>query len=343
MDKIFSLINKLEAEGNYEEALRHLDIAFEEKLGSFRIRNDMGRIYNKMRNFEDALNCFDSVLVMDDSNQEYLLGKGISCIGLNRFGEAYEIFDKITELNKFNANAWYYKSILARFLGDSNAKKYFKNFKRYDKEDEKCRLERSYYNFGFYFDKYEYELRGFQFKGCNGADLLEDFENELKSLNFDAEVYSEIVRLVPLDELFKKITELNGSKFGKDTEEIIRNEFKKQGLTDEDVDDLFKIDTLENLKEEVVSLCDENPFPDSEKYMDFNLFEYLSKYNVRRPKLLEKEEWKMFARGNISFDEGKIEDAIEYYDNGLKYNQDNLLLKLVKNYAIYKLGGDGND
>ena len=135
MDKIFSLINKLEAEGNYEEALRHLDIAFEEKLGSFRIRNDMGRIYNKMRNFEDALNCFDSVLVMDDSNQEYLLGKGISCIGLNRFGEAYEIFDKITELNKFNANAWYYKSILARFLGDSNAKKYFKNFKRYDKED----------------------------------------------------------------------------------------------------------------------------------------------------------------------------------------------------------------
>ena len=92
-----------------------MDIAFEEKLGSFRIRNDMGRIYNKMRNFEDALNCFDSVLVMDDSNQEYLLGKGISCIGLNRFGEAYEIFDKITELNKFNASIFNVNCLAKRF------------------------------------------------------------------------------------------------------------------------------------------------------------------------------------------------------------------------------------
>lgn len=262
-EEIFDLIYKLEEEGNYEEALRHLKIAYDERLGSFHIRNDMGRIYNKMRIFDEALSCFDIVLEMDDSNPEYLFGKGISLIGLNRFDEALDVFEGLTEIDGENANAWYYKSILAKSLGNLDANKYFDKFLKYDNDD--FRNIRKYYRFGIQFDEIEHNFRKFP-----KLEILSELKEELISLDLDDNQYSELVRLTPLEDLFDKIIELKGSKFGTDTEDIIRQEFKKQGLTDGDVDDLFKIETVENLKSEVMELCEENPFPDSEGYSNFD-------------------------------------------------------------------------
>ncbi len=334
MDEIFKLINKLEEEHNYEEALEHLEIAFEEKLGSFDIRKDMGRILNKMGKFEDALSCFDIVLSMDDSNPEYLFGRGISLIGLNRFDESLEIFNSLTSLDAENANVWYYKSLLSKSLGDTDAKYYFNKFLSLD--NQYFRNQRSYFNFGLLFDEYEHDFRRFY-----PLDLLMELKEELSFL--DPYQYTEIVRIVPLEFLFDKIIELKTVNSGTDTENIIRREFKKQGLSDEDINDLFKIGSVENLKKEVIDLCDEDPFIDEGNNSDFIPLKIASRYNIlRRNLLLNNPDLIFFNKGNFYFDYNQYEEAIKNYDEGLKINPDNLLLKFVKCCAVYNLRSGNN-
>lgn len=334
-DEIFKLINKLEEEHDYDEALKHLEIAFEEKLGSFDIRKDIGRIYNKMRQFDDASSNFDIVLEMDDSNPEYLFGKGISLMGLNQFEQALEVFDKLIKMDKECANAWYYKALLSKSLGDIDAKQYFNQFLTLDNEE--FRKQRSYYKFGILLEEYEHE-----FRGLFRLDFLSEFKRELTTL--DPNQYTELVRLVPLDELFDKVVELKGVKLEVDTEDIIRREFKKQGLSDEDVDDLFKIETIDNLKNEVIELCEENPFQRSENKTNLVPVKLASRYNVRSPKtLLNNRDLLLFNRGNFYLDYNELENAIKAYDEGLEVNPDNLLLKFAKSWAVYKLGGDKDE
>ena len=328
MDEVFDLIKKLEDEKNYEEALRHLEYAYEEKLGPSDIRKDIGRVCNKMRNFNDALSNFEIVLTMDESNPEYLFGKGISLIGLNKFDDALEVFDKLTEVDKDNANGWYYKALLSKSLGDTDAKKYFNIFLKLD--DEEFRSIRSYYKFGIQFDEYEHEFREFY-----RLDILSELKEELSSLNSDQ--YTELVRLVPLENLFDRIIEEKGLKVEYDVNDIIRQEFKKQGLTDDDVDDLFKIETTENLKKEVIELSGEDPF-NVENHSDFVPLKVASKYNPKSNLIRKHEDLRLFCSGNFYLDNGNLEEAIKIYDDGLKINPDNLLLKFVKCCAVYKLG-----
>lgn len=332
MDEIFNLINKLEDECEYEEALKHLKFAFEEQL-SFDIRNDMGRIYNKLRKFDDALSNFEIVLTMDDANSEYLFGKGISLIGLNKFDQALEVFDQLVKTDKSDANGWYYKALLSKSLGDSNAQKYFNVFLELDNDE--FRLTRSFYKFGILFDQYEHE-----FRGLYKLDMLSEINEELNSL--DPTQYTEIVRLVPLENLFEKIIESKGVKLGMDTEDIIRQEFKKQGLSDKDIDDLFKIESVENLKNDVIELSEENPFEDSENNLDFVPLKLASRYNPKANAIRKHDDLKLFCKGNYYFDNNEPENAIEIYDDGLNINPDNLLLKFAKCCAIYKLGGESN-
>ena len=335
MDEISKLIKKLEEEGKYEEALEHIETADIENLGSIYIKNDKGRIYNKIRGFNEALSCFETVLVMDDSNPEFLFGKGISLIGLNRFDEALEVFNKLTEVDNANANGWYYKSLLSKSLGDSDAEFYFNNFLYFDDED--FRKIRSYYPFGILFDEIEHN-----FRGLYKLDILNDFKNELYSLNLDDTTYSEVVRIIPLENLFDKIAQLKGLKLEDDTEDIIRKEYIKMGLSNKDVDDLFKIDSVENLKMDIIESCDENPFPDSASYSNFVPLKMASKYNVK-PRVVKKhDDLKLFNKGNFFYDYDEIEKSIEAYDEGLKFNPDNLLLKFVKCCAEFKLDGDNN-
>ena len=333
MDEIFELIKKLEDEGKYDEALSHLQFAFEEKLGSFDIRNDMGRIYNKKRQFDEAFSNFDIVLTMDENNLEYLFGKGISLIGLNKFDQALEVFEKITEIDNENANGWYYKALLSKSLGDSNAQKYFNNFLELDNDE--FRLTRSYYKFGILFEQYEHE-----FRGLYKLDMLSEINEELNSL--DPTQYTEIVRLVPLENLFEKIIESKGVKLGMDTEDIIRQEFKKQGLSDKDIDDLFKIESVENLKNDVIELSEENPFENSENNLNFVPLKLASRYNPKAKAIRKHDDLKLFSKGNYYLDNNESEKAIKIYDDGLNINPDNLLLKFAKCCAIYKLGGESN-
>lgn len=336
MHEGYKLALKLEEEEKYEEALEKLEILYLEKQGPFDIKNDMGRINNKIRKFADALGCFESVLPMDESNSEYLFGKGISLIGLNKFDVALDIFDKLTDLDNGNANFWYYQSLLSKALGDSDAKAYFDNFLQLDNDD--FRNIRLFYKFGILFDEIEHEFRGF-----SNLEVLTEFKDELMSLNLDDTQYSELIRIVPLQDLFYKIAELKKSKFEVDTEEIIRREFKKQGLIDEEIHDLFLIDTFDELKKQIIELCDENPFSDLENNSNFVPVKSASRYNPGAKYIIKYEYLRLFVQGNFYLDYDEPEKAIEAYNEGLEYAPDNLSLNFVKCCAIYKLGCDNDE
>ena len=49
---------------------------------------EMGRMYNKLERYGDAIRSFDKVIDMDDSNSYALLGKGIALLRLDRLEEA---------------------------------------------------------------------------------------------------------------------------------------------------------------------------------------------------------------------------------------------------------------
>ena len=338
MVEILELIEKLEAEERYEEALEYLLIAFEEKLGPWDIQKDIGRVLNKMRRYEEALISFDLVLAMDKDHVEALFGKGISDIGLNNFEEALELFNKVISLDKSNANAWYYKSIVAKELVDNDANIYFRRFKKLD--DDVFKLARSYYNFGIRFYEIEY-----LFRENNQLKVILEVKDELKSLNLNPEEYTRLVRICPLNDLFDKIVELKQSMSANDIKEIIRNELLNQGFSDDDVEDMFILyDNLDELKEEVISSSEEDPFQNFDYNTEFAPIRKASKYNIfKNVKRLTRDHLGLFNKGNTFYDEKEFEKAIECYDECLKYNPDNKMLEYVKVCANYSLNGDNDD
>lgn len=338
MVEILELIEKLEAEEKYEEALEYLLIALEEKLGSWDIQKDIGRVLNKMQRYEEALTSFNLVLSMEKDHIEALFGKGVSCIGLNNFEESLELFNKVISLDKTIANAWYYKSIVSKELGDNDANIYFRRFKKLD--DDASKLARSYYKFGIRFYEIEY-----LFRENNYLKVILEVKEELKSLNLSYEDYLKLVRICPLNELFDKIVELKQLKSVDDTKEIIRNELINQGFSDGDVEDMFILyDDLDELKEEVVSSSEENPFQNFEDNTDFVPIKKASKYNIfKNVKRLTRDHLGLFNAGNTFYDEKEFEKAIECYDECLKYNPNNKMLEFVKICANYNLNGEDSD
>ena len=334
MAGILELINQLEEEQNYEDALEYLQIASDEQLGSYDIKKDTGRILNKLGQYDEALDCFNLVLAMDESNQESLFGKGIACIALNRFDDALDSFNKLIVLDKLNANAWYYKSILSKALGDENAKFYFRRFMKAD--NEHFRFIRSFYHFGLLFDEIEYG-----FRQNRNMDVISEVKEQIKSLNLDDEEYLKIIRTVPLENLFDKIIELKGLKSEKDEKDVIRKVLLEQGLSDSDVDDMFLMyDDIEELKNEVIQLCDENPFKGEAKFVPIKI---ASRYNIiKSVKRLKSRKLYLYNRGNYYYDQKDFRNAVECYDECLKYNKDNKKFEFVKFCANYNLG-DVND
>ncbi len=340
MVKILDLAKELEQKKLYEEAYDKYYTAYIEKLASFYIQCDLGRVLNKMRKYDEALDWFDSVLETDESHQEALFGKGISNIGSNNFEEALDSFDKLISLDKMNANAWYYKAIISKEFGDNDARAYFRQFKNSDNDEFK--EIRSFYNFGIFFDETEY-----MFRYERKLNVISEIKQELDSLGLNEQEYSTILRTIPLDNLFDKIIELKQSKSNDDIKIIIRNELIKQGLSDSDVDEMFELESVEDLKEQVIMLCDENPFLNNvnndESHSNFVPIQKASRYNIyKNVKRLKRNNLYLFNRGNYYYDQKDFINAIECYDECLKYDPNNMMLKFVKFCAKYNLKDDTN-
>ena len=77
--------------------------------------------------------------------------------------------------------------------------------------------------------------------------------------------------------------ELKYPKSNDDIKNIIHDELIKHGLTESDVEEMFELESVEELKEEVIELSDENPFlnnKNDESSPKFIPIKKASRYNI---------------------------------------------------------------
>lgn len=260
MSKLIEKAKKEENENNLEVALTYYEMALSDPACPFDIRSDMGVVYNKLRNFNEGLNCFNNVLNMDKNHVDSLFGKGISCLGLNKWDDALDSFLKAKEIDDTNANFYYYISIILQSDYDDKAREYYSKFIELDNEEFK--QIRSDYNFGLIFQDAELKL-------ANNKKLnLHDFTDVLKSFDLKEDEIDNYLKTLPYDELISKINELNDLHHEENEKRIIRSQYLEMGFTDEDVDDYLIIDGIDKLKEDIISRINDNPFPDK---MEINI------------------------------------------------------------------------
>ena len=72
MSKLIEYAKELEEKGRFEDALNYYEMAIDEKGCPFDIRKDIGQVLNKLKDYEEALNCFDLVLTMDEHHIYFL-------------------------------------------------------------------------------------------------------------------------------------------------------------------------------------------------------------------------------------------------------------------------------
>lgn len=260
MSKLIEKAKKEENENNLEVALTYYEMALSDPACPFDIRSDMGVVYNKLRNFNEGLNCFNNVLNMDKNHVDSLFGKGISCLGLNKWDDALDSFLKAKEIDDTNANFYYYISIILQSDYDDKSCEYYSKFIELDNEEFK--QIRSDYNFGLIFQDAELKL-------ANNKKLnLHDFTDVLKSFDLKEDEIDNYLKTLPYDELISKINELNDLHHEENEKRIIRSQYLEMGFTDEDVDDYLIIDGIDKLKEDIISRINDNPFPDK---MEINI------------------------------------------------------------------------
>lgn len=265
MADFFERARELEKEeGRLHEALVYYDMAIEDKSGPYDIRSHQGRVLNRLREYEEAMDCFDYVLdTLEVNHFDSIFGKGIVFLGLNKWDDALKCFYKCKELNNRNANVWYYLSLLLKEKGCKEEYKIaYKNFSKLD--NKIFRKSRSFYDFGIAFKEKEIELineLGEDFEKTDKYYNIELYINFLKKIGFNDKEVSYYLNVAPLDELKKKV-ELR----------IIKNELIKQGLDKEKIDDLIRDYKIEDLKSVIISNTQINPFNQMDIFDSQNLF-----------------------------------------------------------------------
>lgn len=268
MSKLLNYAIEKESEGLFIDALNYYEMVMEEKGCPFDIRKDIGRVLNKMGQYEDALSCFDLVLTMDEKHAECYFGKGISCICLGNWLDAYNFFVKAHKFGfNENANNWYFLSILGSVVGvdKKNVKQFYEYFKQMDNEE--FARERSQYRFGLYFYHIENQLKN-STKKLN----IEEFVNEFKKYGLTEEEIFSYLKTLSYEGLIEKIKEIKRQHQINVEKHIINNELIKMGLSDDDIKDIFEIESLDNLKEQVISSNPNISFPEVDISVDIPLY-----------------------------------------------------------------------
>ena len=151
MSKLIQKAKELEDERDLKVSLTYYEMALSDKSCPYDIRSDMGRVLNKLRDFDQALKSFDMVLIMNENHVDSLFGRGIAYLGLNNWDTALDSFLKAIEIDDNNANLYYYISIILQSNSDEKAYEYYSKFMELDNDEFK--QSRSYYNFGLIFLK----------------------------------------------------------------------------------------------------------------------------------------------------------------------------------------------
>ncbi len=264
MSKLIKKAKELEEEGNLKVSLTYYEMALSDKSCPYDIRSDMGGVLNKLRNFNEALKCFDIVLTMDEIHLNSLFGKGIAFLGLNKWDDALDSFLKAIEIDNTNANFYYYIAIILQYKEDDKAHTYYSKFLELDNDE--FEQIRSNYDFGLIWLNAESQL-------CDGKKInLKAFEDIFKSFNLSNDEIECYLKTLPYNELIFKINEINDLNQVENEKMIIRSQFLELGLDDKDVDDLFLIESVEYLKNDIISRTNNNPFPDKSENINIPLY-----------------------------------------------------------------------
>ncbi|MBR6024463.1 MAG: hypothetical protein IK044_05900 [Methanobrevibacter sp.] len=264
MSKLIEYAKELEEKGRFEDALNYYEMAIDEKGCPFDIRKDIGQVLNKLKDYEEALNCFDLVLTMDEHHIDSLFGRAISLIGLNRWVDAYRSLVDAINLDNTNANYWYYLAIILKeYDKEESARKYFQYFKKLDNED--FSKIRKYYEFGLIFKQRENELYRRK-KSLN----IDAFRRELRFYGLAKDEVEFILRTMPYEDLLFHMHYLKDSYKENLTKEIIKQQLD---LNDEDIVRMFELESEDKIKESVISILGYDPFEQLEGEIDIPLYE----------------------------------------------------------------------
>ena len=264
MSRLIEYAKELEQEGRFEDALNYYEMAIDEKGCPFDIRKDIGQVLNKLGNYQEALDCFDLVLTMDENHLESLFGRAISLIGLNKWVDAFNSLVKAVKLDNKNANYWYYLAIILKEYGEEeSARKYFKYFNQLENSD--FFNIRSSYEFGLVFKQRENEL--FRRKKTFN---IEGFRKELGSYGLAKDEIETLLRTMPYEELLFHMYCLKDLHKDYITKEIIKQSL---GLNDEDIIRMFELEDEEKIKQSVISILGYDPFEDLDDEINVPLYE----------------------------------------------------------------------
>ena len=264
MSKLIEYARELEDEGKFEDALNYFEMAIEEKGCPFDIRKDIGQVLNKMGDYEEALNCFDLVLSMDENHVDSMFGRAISLIGLNRWIDAYTCLVGALNIDNTNANYWYYVAIILKeYNKPESARKYFKYFR--DLDNENFRKMRSSYEFGLVFKQRENEL----FMRKRNYNI-EGFRKELGMYGLDKYEIQYLLRTMPYEDLLFHMHYLKDEFKDYITKEIIKESL---GLNDVDIIRMFELESEEKIKQSVISILGYDPFKELDEDVDIPLYE----------------------------------------------------------------------
>lgn len=263
MSKLIQKAKELECAGDLEVSLTYYEMALSDKSCPYDIRSDMGRVLNKLRNFNDALKAFDMVLIINANHVNSLFGKGIASLGLNNWDDALDLFLKAIEVDNTNANCYYYISIILQSNGDEKANEYYSKFMELDNDEFK---QNRPYDFGLIFLNAESEL------STGELINLKAFEEAFNSYDLSDDEIEYYLKTLPYDELILKINELNDLAHVENEKKIIRSQFLEMGLDDDDIDDPFSIETVDYLKNDIISRTNNNPFQDKNEPINIPLY-----------------------------------------------------------------------
>lgn len=286
MSKLTDFAKECEVNGDLKTALDKYNDALDLERDIL-LCNDIGRIYNKLGKYDDAIESFNRV----SKNIDSYVGKGISYFYKFDLDKSLSEFDNALTLDSENIYGVYYSSIICAInfiyneISDNYEMNYFNKFKELKTKGNDFEPQ---YEFGILFDLVECLLENNLFINYNSLDKIikstDNFENETLSDKISAfkskysEVKHEIKKFSDEDnnnvrcELFKVIT----LKSINDLEEYIENKKITYGKY-----------------EEVINQCGEK---DSKFYLGDELYDKLSRGEV------------------LSSDEiEEIDEALEFY------------------------------
>lgn len=104
----------LDKQGHYQQAIAHYQRATELAPGNLENWNNLGNIYNRANEFEDALNCFEKVLANNSNQSAALSGSAAALKNMGKVDDAVKYYKRALQADSYEIS--HYSNILLAML-----------------------------------------------------------------------------------------------------------------------------------------------------------------------------------------------------------------------------------